>query len=180
MAFDLHKFSRAIAWSFVEMLSLSQLLYRFLTGDSAGTWTQDPQIKSLVLWPTELRSHLSIWRCKGNMPDRSLFSFQKKSSFFLQKTSVFLKKDKENASFRLVSKCITIMSWWHNDARRPHRWGTPGFVRFDCLLTSNWGWNQTVSWKSMNTILVGCNKKHSVKNWLIICLDKMKLLNLRV
>ena len=121
MAFDLHKFSRAIAWSFVEMLSLSQLLYRFLTGDSAGTWTQDPQIKSLVLWPTELRSHLSIWRCKGNMPDRSLFSFPKKSSFFLQKTPVFLKKDKGNASFHLVSKCITIMRWWQSATCRSLR-----------------------------------------------------------
>jgi hypothetical protein len=37
------------------------------------------------------------------MADRSLFSFQKKSSFFLQKTSVFLKKDKENASFQLLT-----------------------------------------------------------------------------
>ena len=36
------------------------------------------------------------------MADRSLFSFQKKSSFFLQKTSVFLKKDKENGSFQLL------------------------------------------------------------------------------
>ena len=26
-------------------------------GDSAGTRTQDPHIKSVVLWPTELRSH---------------------------------------------------------------------------------------------------------------------------
>jgi len=37
------------------------------------------------------------------MADRSLFSFQKKTSFFLQKTSVFLKKDKENASFQLLT-----------------------------------------------------------------------------
>jgi len=37
------------------------------------------------------------------MADRSLFSFQKKSSFFVQKTPVFLKKDKENASFQLLT-----------------------------------------------------------------------------
>ena len=37
------------------------------------------------------------------MADRSLFSFKKKSSFFLQKTLDFLKKDKENASFQLLT-----------------------------------------------------------------------------
>ncbi|MBE6317222.1 MAG: hypothetical protein E7078_11380 [Bacteroidales bacterium] len=37
------------------------------------------------------------------MADRSLFSFQKKSSFFVQKTPVFLKKDKENAFFQLLT-----------------------------------------------------------------------------
>ena len=55
------------------------------------------------------------------MPDRSLFSFQKKSSLFLQKTPVFLKKDKENASFQLLIPARSWVQPLHADwCRRNH------------------------------------------------------------
>ena len=82
--------------------------FPLFVGDSAGTRTQDPHIKSVVLWPTELRSQLSVWRCKGNMADRSLFSFPKKSSFFVQKRLNFPENNEKGNKKYKKTKSIEI------------------------------------------------------------------------
>ena len=92
-----------------------------------------------VLVSTTHPYFLSFDAAKELWPTAVFFRSKKKSSFFLEKKSVFLKKDKENASFQPL---VSVLWWWGEDITAP---GVPidrerQAVFLELKLINQYGW----------------------------------------